>query len=195
MLYPWLPFLTLIRAVRDIRGPFLCTVLLVAGCQSPPEPAPPAVPLRLASWEETQALVASHKGKIVVLDAWSTWCSPCVAEFPGLVKLHETYPDKVVCISLNCNYTGAGGAAPDDNRAEIEAFLTRQRAAFDNLISTEPDHKLYEALDAGAIPVVRVYDQTGRLHKQFDNDDNEYGDDGFSYEKHIIPLVEELLAQ
>ena len=172
-------------------------LLLVFGCQGAPEQAsdPPAVNVRLASWDDTERLIASQRGKVVVLDAWSTWCSPCVAEFPGLVKLNQAHPGEVACISLNCNYTGAADEPPDAERPQIEAFLVKQRAEFDNLICTEPDHKLFQALDAAAIPVVRVYDRAGQLRRQFDNDDNEYGDDGFSYERHIVPLVEQLLRE
>ena len=49
----------------------------------------PKVTVKIASWDETLKMVAGHKGKIVVLDAWSTSCTPCVKEFPNLVKLHE----------------------------------------------------------------------------------------------------------
>jgi thiol-disulfide isomerase/thioredoxin len=173
----------------------LFSLVIATGCQGEAEQAPQAlsVPLRVASWEETEQLIASHKGKVVVLDAWSTWCTPCMAEFPGLVKLHKTYPGQVACISLNCNYTGA--ESPKAQRGEIEAFLVKQRASFDNLISTVPDHKLFDALQVAAVPVVRVYDRSGKLHKQFDNDENEYGEAGFSYEKHIAPLVAELIGQ
>ena len=38
--------------------------------------------------------LADFKGKAVVLNFWATWCSPCVAEMPGLIKLHEEYKDK-----------------------------------------------------------------------------------------------------
>ncbi|MCI0358877.1 MAG: TlpA family protein disulfide reductase [Planctomycetaceae bacterium] len=172
-------------------------LLFVVGCQGAPEQAshPPAVKVRLASWDDTEKLIASHRGKVVVLDAWSTWCSPCVAEFPGLVKLHRAHPGQVACISLNCNFTGAADESPDAERPKIEAFLVKQRAEFDNLICTEPDHKLFEALGAAAIPVVRVYDRSGQLRQQFDNDDNEFGDEGFSYEKNITPLVAQLLRE
>ena len=107
----------------------------------------------------------------------------------------SSHPGRVACISLNCNYTGAADESPDAERPQIEAFLVKQRAEFDNLICTEPDHKLFEALDAAAIPAVRVYDRSGQLRQQFDNDDNEYSDEGFSYEKNITPLVEQLLPR
>ena len=45
-----------------------------------------------------------------------------------------------------------------------------------------------------SIPAVYVYGRDGKLVKRFDNDEELYGDDGFTYEKHVTPLVEQLLA-
>ncbi|RLT04703.1 MAG: hypothetical protein DWI21_13930, partial [Planctomycetota bacterium] len=36
------------------------------------------VTLDIKNWDETLALVAEHKGKVVVLDLWSTSCDPCM---------------------------------------------------------------------------------------------------------------------
>ncbi|NII29513.1 TIGR03435 family protein [Pseudoflavitalea sp. X16] len=36
------------------------------------------------------------KGKIVVLEFWTTWCGPCVAAFPHINELVEKYKDKPV---------------------------------------------------------------------------------------------------
>src|SRR5579863_8091376 len=63
------------------------------------------ISLTIADWDETIKLVAVQKGKVVVLDAWSTSCPPCMKEFPNLVKLHQKYGGKeVVCMSLSCDY-------------------------------------------------------------------------------------------
>jgi thiol-disulfide isomerase/thioredoxin len=149
------------------------------------------IPLDVASWEETQALIGKQKGKVVVLDLWSTWCEPCVKEFPNLLALQQKYPDDVVCISLNCNYIGTG--KPEDEKPDVEKFLAQKKASIRNLISSDADEDLYKKIGIASIPVVQVYGRDGKLAKQFDNEKEEYGKEGFTYEQHIEPYVAGLM--
>jgi thiol-disulfide isomerase/thioredoxin len=195
---------------RRIALSIACCLLVpfaLTGCQpgaspavaeeSPQQKGAPAkgdkIPLELASWDETEKIVASYKGKVVVLDIWSTWCEPCVREFPGLVELQKKHPNDVVSVSLNSNYIGVGSA--EDEKDDILAFLKKQDAQIRNLISTDADEDLYKKVGIASIPVARVYGRDGKLVKQFDNEKGEYGDKGFNYEEHVGPLVEKLVKE
>jgi peroxiredoxin len=39
--------------------------------------------------------LSSLKGKLVLIDFWATWCSPCLKEQPELVKLYNKYKQAV----------------------------------------------------------------------------------------------------
>ncbi len=39
-------------------------------------------------------------GKVVIYNFWATWCSPCRAEIPDLVKLQDQYKDHLVIIGV-----------------------------------------------------------------------------------------------
>lgn len=152
-----------------------------------------AAPLIAADWNQVQQHLGTYAGRIVVLDLWSTYCPPCLKELPGLAQLKKEFGDSVACLTLNCDFTG------DDPLESLQPRIVKylQQTGVESLdahlVSTVPDQDLYAQLGIAAIPVVRIFDRSGKMVKQFDNERQEYAPDGFSYAEHIRPLVGQLI--
>ena len=53
---------------------------------------------------DRKVTLSDHRGKVVVLNFWATWCPPCVEETPSLVQMQQRLKDKgveVVAVSLD----------------------------------------------------------------------------------------------
>ena len=153
------------------------------------------VTVEIKSWDETLELVAKHKGKVVVLDLWSTSCKPCLDEFPNLVKLQKQFGrDKLVCMSASCDFAGIKGMPPESYKDQVLEFLTKQEAKFPNVLLSDESDALFEKLDLASNPAVYVFGRDSQIAKRFDNDNAKKGED-FTYEKDIVPFVEKLIAE
>ncbi len=151
------------------------------------------VQVKVLSHDEIEKLIASHKGKVVVMDCWSTSCEPCVKEFPRLVELHKQHgPEKVACISLSFDYEGLG--KPEDVLPVVQEFVAKQGATFDNVLCLEDSETLYKKMTLASVPAVYVYKADGTLAKRFDNENAAKPEDAFNYE-HVAQLVQQLVAE
>ena len=71
-----------------------------------------------------------HKGEVIVLNVWATWCGPCLIEMPYLDAIDKKYEDKnvdVVVISVD--------AARDVSKAK--AYVKSRKYQFTALFDTE----------------------------------------------------------
>jgi thiol-disulfide isomerase/thioredoxin len=165
----------------------MVAAMILAGCGTPRpdaggEPAevtqatggtaaasPAPVEVRLVDHAGLLAEVERHRGKVVVLDCWSTSCPPCIKEFPGLVKLAAAHGDRVQCLSLCFDYDGIG--APEDLLPPVRRFLEKVGAGrIVNLFSSEEADSLSRKLDLVSVPAIFIWKPDGSLAIRYDDD-------------------------
>jgi thiol-disulfide isomerase/thioredoxin len=155
------------------------------------------VTLKILNWDESLDIVKQHKGKIVVVDVWSTSCAPCMKEFPNLVKLHRELGNDVACVSISTDYAGSKKKPPEFYQERVLKFLTQKEATFDNVLCNVPSDELFEKLDLASIPAVYVFGRDGKQVKRFDSSSQgKLGTDeeAFTYAD-VNKLVETLLQK
>ena len=65
----------------------------------------------LSALDGSRWSLAEHRGKVVLVNFWATWCPPCRIETPDLVDTHKALNDRgftVVGVSLDEDATGSG---------------------------------------------------------------------------------------
>jgi len=67
----------------------ICMVFLIAGSASAVQIAKPAPDFTLHDTDGKTVRLGDFKGKVIILNFWSTTCVPCVAEMPGLNTLYR----------------------------------------------------------------------------------------------------------
>jgi thiol-disulfide isomerase/thioredoxin len=145
-----------------------CSLSLGCGRSSGGDSAPSGdVSLKILDFDGLQQLLAAQRGHVVVLDCWSTGCPPCVRDFPQLVALNKEYGQRGLrCISLSFDYEGVG--KPEEQAPRVLKFLREQGATFANVLSSVDSDTLNQKFSISSIPVVFVYDRSGKLAGRFE---------------------------
>ena len=108
-------------------------------------------PLKAEIYDIDQLDLASHKGKVVYLDFWASWCKPCRESFPWMNGLLSKYPaDKFTVITINL----------DAETSEMQRFLDKIPAKFD--IYQDASGSIAEKFQLEAMPTSYLIDADGK---------------------------------
>lgn len=133
-------------------------------------------PFKLIKENGVNEIISKTNGKIILLNFWATWCTPCIKEIPDLQKLKKEFNAKVdvFFISVDSNF-----------KESVPKFLKKNN--FSNL-------KVYndEKLDISKKFNVKIMPTTIIINKNFEEQSRVIGYVDWQSEKYKS-LIKDLL--
>lgn len=112
-----------------------------------------------------------HKGKIVIIEFWATWCSPCLKSMEHTHELQQAFPGQIIVIAVSGD--------PEERHMRAKEYLSEKGY---NFILAFDDEKKRD-VKLPYIPARLIMDRQGRLRVL-----------EFGYTKETVYLFEKKLA-
>jgi peroxiredoxin len=163
-----------------MKSALLCAVAIVLAVPAGTllgEPVPPTPAPRWALKDPDGNLVTSDqfKGKVVVLDFWATWCTPCKAEIPGYIELQRKYAAEGLAF--------VGVSVDQDGQQIVKKFIKDHGINYTIVLAGDSDIQTAYG-DISMIPTTFIIDRTGQIR------DKKVGkEDSAAYEKQILAIL------
>lgn len=110
----------------------------------------------LALLDGSTVELTSLRGKVVILDFWATWCSPCVRAMPTIATVANAFQeDGVVLLAVNQR----------EQAEKIKSFLAANK--MDVTVALDSDGSVGAKYRAAAIPQTVLIGKKGRVQAVF----------------------------
>ncbi len=119
----------------------------------------PALEFSLPDITGMQHKLSEWHGKLLIINFWATWCTPCLKEIPEFIKLQNEFNDR------NLQFIGI---AIEDKQAVAE-YLTTININYPMLIGGDEAITLSQQLGniVNAVPFTLIINQQGEIiHRQ-----------------------------
>lgn len=115
----------------------------------------PAPDVAAEGLDGSRLSLADYRGKVVVLNVWGSWCTPCRKEAPDLVAAAAETEQTAQFIGLNTR---------DLDRAQAEAFVRSFKIDYPNIYDPRGELLLeFTDLPPSGIPSTLIIDKDGRV--------------------------------
>jgi len=152
---------------------------------NPMEITLPASDFEVADLNGHKVHLSDFRGKTVILNFWTTWCTACVGEMPDLIELQRRHPDDLVVLGISldgvpdehghlADHIHNEGEAQDDedahpNRARLRAQVSRVavQRGLNYRVAMDDTGAVSAKYNGGELPTTLIIDPSGQIRRRF----------------------------
>jgi cytochrome c biogenesis protein CcmG, thiol:disulfide interchange protein DsbE len=120
-----------------------------SGKSAQPQTAPD---FTLKSIDGQPVTLSSFRGKVVLLDFWATWCTPCRSEIPRFIEWQQKYGDKGLVVL---------GVSMDDSTKDAANYAREMKMTYPVVMATSDVADSYGGVLG--LPVNLLISRDGRI--------------------------------
>jgi peroxiredoxin len=100
-----------------------------------------------------QVSLSDHRGRVVLVNIWATWCPPCRQEMPSMQKLYERFKgENFEILAVSLDSTGREAVGP---------FMRKMNLTFPALL--DPEENIRPLYGITGVPESFIIDKEGIL--------------------------------
>lgn len=126
---------------------------LVNKSQTTVKPGVAAPDFTFHNYDGTQMTLEEMRGKVVLINIWASWCTPCEDEAPDLQAAWEQYADRDDVLFLGIAYA--------DTDEPAMRYLERFGITYPN--GPDIGTRIYDDFHATGVPETYVIDRSGMI--------------------------------
>lgn len=113
-----------------------------------------APPLVLKDLRGRNLRLSDYKGKVVLLNFWATWCPPCRAEMPDLIRMQREYQSRGLRV--------IGVTYPPQEAMQVREFIRKLGVNYPVAMGSKETKTLFDKTES--LPLTVIIDREGKVH-------------------------------